>query len=91
MKYYIAVTELVDWPTKFKLCSTREKARDVLYAEIGGYIADCIKQGEIGDAIDFINLLKYESNDSEGLRDYFYIKRDGGYDEYYIEEVELDN
>ena len=90
MKFYLAVIEMVDWPIKFKLCSTREKARDVLYAEIGGYIVDCLKEGATDEAIDFIQELKVESDAEDNTKDYFCIKRDGGYDEYYIEEVELD-
>lgn len=90
MKFYLAVIEMVDWPIEFKLCSTREKARDVLYAEIGGYIVDCLKNGAANEAIDFIDGLKIESDAEDNTKDYFCIKRDGGYDEYYIEEVELD-
>ena len=89
MKFYLAVIEMVDWPIQFKLCSTREKARDVLYAEIGGYIVNCLEDGATDEAVKFIEELKVES-DTEDTKDYFCIKRDGGYDEYYIEEVELD-
>ena len=88
MKFYLAVIEMVDWPIKFKLCSTREKARDVLYAEIGGYIVNKKKNGAANEAIDFIDGLKIDAEDN--TKDYFCIKRDGGYDEYYVEEVELD-
>ena len=90
MKFYLAIIKMIDWPIGFKLCSTREKARDVLYAELGGYIVDCLKEGVTDEAVKFIKELKIESDAEGNTKDYFCVKRDGGYDEYYIEEVELD-
>lgn len=88
MKFYLAVIEMTEWSSSHRLFSTREKARDFLYAEIGAYIAECIKQGDGEEAISFVKQLKFDG--VEDATDYFCIKQGDAYDEYYIEEIELD-
>lgn len=88
MKYYLAVIEMAEWSSSHRLFSTREKAKDFLYAEIGAYIAECIKQGDKEEAISFVEKLKFDG--AEDTIDYFCVKQKDSYDEYYIEEIELD-
>lgn len=88
MKYYLAVIEMIEWSSTHKLFSTKEKARDFLYAEIGAYIANCIEHGATDEAIDFIKSIHIEN--TEDTVDYFCVDHNGKYDEYYIEEIELD-
>lgn len=79
-KMYLLTWEFTDMPSEHFLFSTKDKAVDKMYELIGGYIADCIKEHDLENAVKYLSGIKNIEED--------FIALDG--EEFYIEEIELD-
>lgn len=87
MKVYLGICDVPEFEPNIYPCSTRKLAEDAIAAQIGHYIMDCVKCGDIDEAISYVNQACYNApNDTEdAFGEYEF---DG--DIYYILEKEMD-
>ena len=84
MRVYLGVCEVPDFEPNIYPCSTRKLAEDAIAAQIGHYIMDCIKCGNIDDAISYISRACYDDTE-DAFGEYMFDD-----DIYYILEKEMD-
>lgn len=85
MTVYLAIHEMKDWPTSVVPCSTEEKAKRIIAADIGMYILDCLRDNDKAAAIDFISKASVEIDEEGNVEFYTF-----GTDDYVIEKKEVD-